>query len=1106
MYPWIRDLFADVLGHDAARITTDSRTARGVRPDVAIDAVQPPGLPLSAWIVVEAKDEPDAFATDEGSDRILAGKWRYVGPDTEWFVAIDPITCRIRAITDRVSPQNAVGDIVFRWKDTNEAECRHLMQRLAAAAVAERERLAAFRRGDATSFAQVLLTTPDSRRTFLASLTRASGLLVEGITSAFEATSVDRLSIDADVNEFRNTYKGIATLSLSPFRLRGNYVTVDNAAQHRSAVRSLRERARRTPAAFRLATDVFPAYLQRTGEDKRREAERLLVEETASLLLARAMMLRFFEDHRFFGDRRYVCNGGVAAFQAMHAYFEASYPALLKAAYEAGGRLYHAVFDAGPLDWVLESADPTLSAAIELALLHLAPFDFATIHEEVLSALYGSFFDAKQRKAMGEHYTPPSLARWIVRRVGAESDGRILDAACGLGTFIVEAYELRVGSLFRRGGMAPEDAIERATEICGNDLNPFSATVAQLQMLWHIMALGNVVRTVGFPELPIASGFDSLTAEDTLFTNLEGAEQTAWADLDRAHYRYVVGNPPYIRPERRGWEPTPEQEAFFAEIGVKGNVFNLFIFKAMQRWLDSEGTLGFVIPLAFLDGGQSAKLRRLFHPDSGRWRIREIVDMEAVDRIIFPHAKVVPIVIIADRIPATASDTIIFRTVGPECVLGDTNETGDPDLDLERAETWTLPYLSAWTADGRILTRLTPLRTTLLRHFDVFQSLRDVAAVRWDKYEGSRIVQRELAAGPYGDWQERRLITWGAAFRNQRGTIQNGYTVYKGENITPCQLDGDPVARNIDPSAISDASIWRFPDSLPPVAYAFRRIALNLIAAPVETRTTMVLNTASVWVPEDRVAMVPVDFLVCSTVYQWIFAVAQREGVIQDAFANVYPSTVERLPWSDVFVGQSDELIRIRLEYLSACDRVARGLEGLAETLAALDTETVAERIRRDPTLSLKWSDVATHTADDDSTTWTRVQLGADLFHFVDVSDAATAGEIARILAVDPNQPAAQRDILRLRLPKSGSVEKYETAINDFLNGRDKQDVAAAIDKLDQLVADAFSLTPDDIAFMRRDLTTDPLFKLLHPGHPFEQRTFRGLLENLARADRYTRI
>jgi hypothetical protein len=42
------------------------------------------------------------------------------------------------------------------------------------------------------------------------------------------------------------------------------------------------------------------------------------------------LLLRFFEDHGFFGEQRYICNGGVYAFQKMREYFAIGYLHLLE--------------------------------------------------------------------------------------------------------------------------------------------------------------------------------------------------------------------------------------------------------------------------------------------------------------------------------------------------------------------------------------------------------------------------------------------------------------------------------------------------------------------------------------------------------------------------------------------------------------------------------------------------------------------------------------------------------------------------------------------------------------------------------------------------------
>ena len=89
----------------------------------------------------------------------------------------------------------------------------------------------------------------------------------------------------------------------------------------------------------------------------------------------------------------------------------------------------------------------------------------------------------------------------------------------------------------------------------------------------------------------------------------------------------VAGNPPYVRPERRDAPISQDKEEYFKPVGAKGNLYTLFTYKALHKWLENDGKLGFVIPLTFVDTEDSEKLRAMFKP-GGEWRILEIVDME----------------------------------------------------------------------------------------------------------------------------------------------------------------------------------------------------------------------------------------------------------------------------------------------------------------------------------------------------------------------------------------------------------------------------------------------------------------------------------------------
>lgn len=64
-------------------------------------------------------------------------------------------------------------------------------------------------------------------------------------------------------------------------------------------------------------------------------------------------------------------------------------------------------------------------------------------------------------------------------------------------------------------GIADYAEARRAVEsLYGNDLNPFSAVLSQIQLLWHLLAFGSEVKDHGFPDLHIAGRANSLVPGD----------------------------------------------------------------------------------------------------------------------------------------------------------------------------------------------------------------------------------------------------------------------------------------------------------------------------------------------------------------------------------------------------------------------------------------------------------------------------------------------------------------------------------------------------------------------------------------------------------------
>ena len=202
------------------------------------------------------------------------------------------------------------------------------------------------------------------------------------------------------------------------------------------------------------------------------------------------------------------------------------------------------------------------------------------------------------------------------------------------------------------------------------------------------------------------------------------------------------------------------------------------------------------------------------------------------------------------------------------------------------------------------------------------------------------------------------MIRMGAAFRGEiHQAEQGGMDVFKGENIVACQLEGDPVHRNIDVNRMDDASLWRFADLLPQRGFAFHRISTALTAAPFEPAKCVLLNTATLFFPAARLKDFPFDFLVLSRLYQYFFGLSQREAILFRARCNVYPTTLRRLPWSNKLAGQQAKLVKLRAEFLAACENLHRGEPVLLAKLEAAAHTTLKEIVTDSVRAKVDWSD-----------------------------------------------------------------------------------------------------------------------------------------------------
>ncbi len=1099
MYPSIKSLLVSAFGHRSEEVYTDVATpsarlrSRNI-PDVQVSVRLDNGLILSCWLIVEAKDEPGIFKDAANRENIFMEKSKYITSDTEWFVMVDPETWVCRYLKPG---HKEYEDTVIELQDFDPAfffdACKGLHRNHAVLQGSLQE----FRDGNEEWIASINLDSLENKKRFYDDLQKSFKLLLNGCVSALRQIENDYLApLDQMLNDFKSKYGNNLDISFKPFFIKNPPPNIDNINSYREDVKSLRKMYYRNPNTFKLVLDVLPIlnYRQSMNDrDKNKVFERIAM-DTASLILSRILMLRFFEDHSFFGSKKYLCNGGVKIFNEIRSYFSELYPSLIKRACEEGAKFYDAIFTETEYDWVFDNTSIFLSDYIERVLYYLSFYNFRTVREDILSGIYQMVIDSSLRKKHGQVYTLPPIAKFLIERCLQYSSGdHVMDPACGTGTFLVEYFELKYGDSIRRNVMSYHSICQEISKIKGNDLNPVAASLAQMQMLWRLLSFSEEMKRIGLPEIVVTSN-DALAVKNIFFYENE------WDELDNNTYDLIIGNPPYVRSERQIRRYGQNEEIFYEAVSVRSNLYTLFVYKALKNWLKENGILGFVLPLSILDSGDSANLRKLFTSE-GIGTILEIVDMEEIAKEVFPDVAVNPILLIVQKRSPKSDDRVVLRVAHRDVLQMSTN--GGIHFDFSKCESVELFYSDIFTPDGRILTRLNSRRKSIIDKIAQNQTWADIAREYWVKRSGRRIVEATLSKPDnLARWESRKMIGRGAVFRRKVKYIDNGMPVYKGENISSCRVVEPPVERNIDVLAMDDPSFWRFPLILPEVGYAFQNISLNLTAALFNPRESVFLDTTTLFFPVKELEGFPFDFLILSSVYQWYFAMSQREAAVSLLWSHIYPRTVYRLPWNDKLIEYTERLHALRNNYLNSCYQTNQ--VSLEQLYSISPLETLEERAQRNQTLKIRWSKLAENDTiiESELETWHRYYF--DLFDYFDVNDEQTYRMLAIILPVLKVTTADPSTILTVKLPSTAEGEKVWNELSSGAIRSNAEKVKKeSLEKLDAIVAEAFGLTEEEEEFIKKDLETDPFLKKLKPIEPYTQRNLRGFLSGLDSPDRY---
>jgi SAM-dependent methyltransferase len=173
------------------------------------------------------------------------------------------------------------------------------------------------------------------------------------------------------------------------------------------------------------------------------------------------------------------------------------------------------VVEADFFDWPIEVDGG--DRFIKLLAQRLARFAWDEVEHDVMKVLYESVIAAEQRHSLGEYYTPDWLADRVVDAVVTQPlESRVLDPACGSGTFLFHAVKRYLAAADAAGTLRTDALAGVCNHVTGIDVHPVAVSFARVT---YLLAMGDITTERPALTIPVHLG-DSVqwNQEENLLT------------------------------------------------------------------------------------------------------------------------------------------------------------------------------------------------------------------------------------------------------------------------------------------------------------------------------------------------------------------------------------------------------------------------------------------------------------------------------------------------------------------------------------------------------------------------------------------------------------
>lgn len=1056
--PDVRDFLAGLLGYPKDRVVTED-TGGGGYPDIKL--LTPEKV---AWVVGDLKKDDAELSTESGRRKLWNQKRKYVEGLTRYVLFL---TARYLWL---VLP---TGEAVEGFEDpcnlseTTFEKLREKLKFLSYEQATHRNQWATFIDGQ-LPYVYLKLNAPET-------LDRLRQDLQASFAELGTAAEQAIATLIQQYEEFKRQEQEIQRN------------LVDTGDTQRRALVRLRFKF---DFHRHLFEDILPRFEDQYGRDVnangRQVEERIresFIADSVAVLVARVLFLRLVEDLKLTKKRR-LSNGGPQDWAAFVDQLTGDAKALVQLVAEDVGRLYHEPFEHNLFDWVYET-NGALDEALQRLILRFNAYDFSGLSEEILGDIYQTFLPTAKRKRLGEFYTPASIVDWLLEQtVFSHGEGKLLDPSCGSGSFLVR-YIHRCLEDAKTRGLDPDTVLqELQTTVWGFDLNPFAAFISHFQLMWALVRFKPSTNPADIPQIHVYN-LNSLLREADLVPLLgAGFLAPGSSERDSEQWKYIVGNPPYIRAERVKYGN--EMRGLWQQVwGQNADTGLVFLYRALTESLQSGGWLGMVVSGGYANSEAAAKVWKLLYPRRDA-ALRKIVWLEFAGK--HWDANVIPMLLIIERTSAQEDDEI-------ELYVPSTWLSNEPPAKIKYKDFFDAkvsPRITAIdlsnTAEGLWGDYLLPL----LHPEDV-----PILKKLYPNGNGGNVVElkeavaRQLSRNNRPFWFTYGIQRGGTEVASE-STGTNSVQVVAGRSIS-IGWAGEPVGWvNLDSvreRQYGKLSLWA--NQTHESFLVIAKFTLAPTAAVVSNSSELNLaavDTVIVALPKsDGVSVKAVAAYLNSKLARFYWATRLRSGVLEGSSrATFYPRTLEALPW----VRNLDSMIEQSLvEGYNQLARLAATAKNNPDEWLLSEVEAQIETSRyklSDRDLQLNFSNWSPEDVQAVELSLDGNSIRAGFFS-LELVDTDVSELVYKLLTLNADEEItiSRATIQKLLVPQdyAAVMQTYRQRFVSFQQV--ESDFFAALARIDQTVYEMFELTDAEETHIETRLTSFPLNKL-QPRYPWQ--------------------